>query len=156
MRVVSLLILSLALLSTPLSAATVAAEEGSAREATGIAGSRRTQSDWRMAPNENAGSTFLAMSQGLAACLAVLAAGVYLYRRFNPQAVMNAKRRMQIRERLPLGARAHLMLVQIDHREVLVALSGDQIAIHESPTAPTFDSLLPMDSGCIDEEQLPA
>ncbi len=132
------------------------AEEAATKGELGIAGSRRTTSDWRLAPDQNAGSTFLTMAQGLAVCLAVLAAGVYVYRRLNPQAVATTKRRMRVRERLALTSKAQLLLVDIDGREVVVAVGSDHVSLHDPRGPQTFDSLLPMDSGCIGDEKLPA
>jgi len=132
------------------------ADEVAPKAEVGIAGSRRTTSDWRLAPDQNAGSTFLTMAQGLAVCLAVLAGGVYAYRRIHPQAAITTKRRMRVRERLPLTSKAQLLLVEIDGREVVVAVGSDHVSIHDARGSQTFDSLLPMDSGCIGDEKLPA
>lgn len=75
----------------------------------------------------------LTMIGGLFLCLGVFAAGVHVYRRYAAAHGLAGRRRLVVRERLPLSGKAALMLVAFDGREFLVASGSERVSLISSP-----------------------
>ncbi len=71
------------------------------------------------------------MFQGLFACLAVLVGGSWIYRRYVVKEPLGTTRRLKIIERLPLGAKGALCLVEVEGRTVLVGMGAETFSFME-------------------------
>jgi flagellar biogenesis protein FliO len=95
----------------------------------------------------SASSSVIRMIGGLFLCLGVFAAVVRLLRR-NALA-SKGHRRLQVREKVALSAKASLQLVAVDNREFLVSSTADHISIvplHSITTELFADSLEALNS----------
>lgn len=90
------------------------------------------------------------MFGGLLLCLGFLAAGVKLYQRFNPAAVVGRARRLEVRERVAISSKSSLTLVALDGKEFLVASGSDAVTI--IPTKSKADDLFDQSLGEIYKE----
>ena len=85
--------------------------------------------------------------KGLAICLAVLFIGAAVYKRLNPSAVSTRRaQRMQVIDRLALGGRAAILLVEIDGRQALVGVAAESVTIQPWSTSESFENS--MESEC--------
>lgn len=71
------------------------------------------------------------MFQGLFACLAVLVGGSWVYRKYVVKEPLGSARRLKIIERLPLGAKGALCLVEVEGRTVLVGMGAETFSFME-------------------------
>jgi flagellar biogenesis protein FliO len=69
------------------------------------------------------------MLGGLLLCLALLAAGLKVYQRFNPTATVGRARRLEVKERVAISSKASLTLVSLDGREFLVASGSEAVSV---------------------------
>jgi flagellar biogenesis protein FliO len=83
--------------------------------------------------NENSSkSSLMLLFQGLAFCLGVFFIGLHIYKKYFLKNAITASRSMQIIERLNLGNKSSLVLVEIENKKVLVALGADKILMLEN------------------------
>lgn len=87
---------------------------------------------WESAPDTNLGASAMSMVKGLALCVAILLIGAHLYRRSTGQAgAQGPSRQLKILERLPLGPRSALLLLEVRGEPVLVGLTADGMRFHQ-------------------------
>lgn len=92
----------------------------------------------QMEPINTTGSC-LRMIGALCLCLGVFAGGVQLYKSRGGVSRLGSKRRLMIREKLPLSAKSSIFLVSLDGREFLVSSGPDQIQFIPSPKGTELD-----------------
>ena len=87
------------------------------------------------APQTSMADSAFQAGKGLAICLAVLFIGVAIYKRLNPNVVGTRRdQRMKVLDRLALGGRAAVLLIEVDGRQALVGVASDSVSIQ-----PWFD-----------------
>ena len=87
--------------------------------------------------------------KGLAICLAILFIGAAVYKRLNPSVVSTRRaQRMQVLDRLSLGGRAAVLLVEIDGRQALIGVAADSVSIQPWSTSDHQSFENSMESEC--------
>lgn len=81
-------------------------------------------------PETSMTDTAFQAGKGLAICLAILFIGAAAYKRLNPN-IVNTRReqRMKVIDRLSLGSRSAVLLIEIDGRQALVGVAPDSVSI---------------------------
>ena len=78
-------------------------------------------------PPVDLGASVLTMFKGLAICILILMLGVWLLKKLKSPLINPQSRRLKVLERLPLGARSSLVLVEVNQKQVLVGVGTDSI-----------------------------
>lgn len=73
------------------------------------------------------GEAFGRMIGGLAICLILILVGVAVLKRFNKYVGVSAERRLKIKERLPISNKTSLVLIELNGKEVLIAVGSDSV-----------------------------
>lgn len=89
-------------------------------------------------PKVEAVSAPVGMLQGLTLCLGVFFIGLYIFKKFYARTgITNTPRRMRIKERLSVGPKTALLVVEIDGREFLVGCGAEQTSVTALSTKPS-------------------
>lgn len=85
-------------------------------------------SDWRTGSDESLQSSGGTMLQGLAFCLGVFLIGTYICKRLGSKnGTFRQQRRLKVLERTPLASKTSLLLIEVDGKEVLLAVGADKV-----------------------------
>jgi flagellar biogenesis protein FliO len=75
---------------------------------------------------------FLKTVKGLGLCLGVLLIFFYFYKKRFPESVQSfSKRRLKILERLPVSAKSHVILLELDGKPLLCGITHESITFFE-------------------------
>lgn len=92
------------------------------------------------------------MVGGLFLCLGLFAAGIHMYRRYVAKHGIGGKRRLTIRERLPISPKASLLVVALDGKEFLVSTGSDRVTVIPSHALAVNDFSDSFTEACEDSE----
>lgn len=82
--------------------------------------------------SKESSSSIMRLFQGLAFCLGVFFIGLHVYKKYIYKGALPTKRSMRVLERLSLGSKSSLILVEIESKKVLVAVGAEKLTVLES------------------------
>ncbi len=96
----------------------------------------------QLAPDSGTIHTAVKFMEGLGLALGVFLIGIHFYKR-RQNITVQSMRRLKLIERLAVGPKASLLLVEVDGGKVLVGSSADGITFHqiEAPKFSVFDEV---------------
>jgi flagellar biogenesis protein FliO len=121
------------------------AERQAVRQSSGD-GSREPE------PTTSVSGTAVKLFSALGLALAAFFIGVHLHRRMTGATAPVRSRRLKVVERLPIGAKTALVLVEIDGRPIVLTIGSDRVTALESPSMELAD----VERLCRDETALVA
>lgn len=92
------------------------------------------------------------MVGGLFLCLGLFALGVHVFRRYAAKHGTGTKRRLVIRERLPISPKASLLVVALDGKEFLVSTGSDRVTFASTHNLATNDFSVSLSEACAESE----
>lgn len=117
--------------------------EGSTEERSG---------GWRTTEEVSVGGTAFKMFSALGLTVGALLIGLHLYRRFSGVPAPTRARRMRVVERLPIGGKTALVLVEFDGRPMILSVGADRVTTVE----PQVSEISDVERLCRDEQALTA
>lgn len=87
-------------------------------------------------PSVTAGKMF----QGLALCMGLFFVVVAILKRAKGAGYIQAEQRLEVIERIALTQKTSLVLTKLDHREILLAVGGEQVQLIQKSTYPGSQS----------------
>lgn len=109
-------------------------------------------SGWSSTQEVSMGGAAFKMVSALGLTIGALLIGMHLYRRFSGVPVPARPRRMRIVERLPIGAKTALVLVEFDGRPMILSVGADNVTAVE----PQVSEMSDVERLCRDEAALTA
>jgi len=109
-------------------------------------------SGWSTTDEVSVGGTAFKMFSALGLTVGALLIGLHLYRRFSGAPTPTRARRMRVVERLPIGAKTALVLVEFDGRPMILSVGADRVTTVE----PQVSEISDVERLCRDEEALTA
>lgn len=98
-----------------------------AMEAARSEAGKQSRSEGPNSTDRSTASLVSTMLQGLALCLGIFFVGFHFYKRFALKSGVNGRRSLELIDRIPVSAKTHLILVQVEGQKKLFTVGSERV-----------------------------